>query len=239
MRKGTAIFVSLLFVGLPLFLFLLMVGSWKLYQKPVPIHVSKEPASHWQFSPYVSYSSEQQQYEDTVHIGVSVDSKQLPGLPTLIYSIFSHTKEPSRIRVSVVYIGKEVGDVYKLLECHGLVDHKERIIVIPFKLKEEFQKLIKVPSKSISYVANDANFARLLYPEIFPNLTHIISLDVDMVVKADIVELWNKLIESKQVLVASPRLIRWYKWVNDDGKKLFLQKYGKKPDLNKESFNAD
>ena len=224
--------VSLSFIGL---LLILLMLAWLTSLKPYQNNSSEQ--EYDVFGP-------EQEYDvfgpisDTVNIGVSVDAKQLPGLPTLIYSIFLHTKEPSRIRVSVVYIGKEVGDVYKLLECHGLEGHKERIIVIPFKLKEEFQKLIKVPSKSVSYVANDANFARLLYPEIFPNLTHIISLDVDTVVKADIVELWNKLIESKQVLVASPRLARWYKWVNDDGKKLFHQKYGKKPDLNKESFNA-
>ena len=72
-------------------------------------------------------------------------------------------------------------------------------------------------------------------------ISHIcISLDVDMVVKADIVELWNKLIESKQVLVSSPRLpsLQEWPWINDFGEKLFCQRYNKVPDIKKESFNA-
>ena len=118
--------VSLSFIGLLLILLMLAwMPSLKLYQN------NSSEQEYDVFGP-------EQEYDvfgpisDTVNIGVSVDAKQLPGLPTLIYSIFSHTKEPSRIRVSVVYIGKEVGDVYKLLDCHGLEGHKESIIVIKF-----------------------------------------------------------------------------------------------------------
>ena len=133
--------VSLSFIGLLLILLMLVwLTSLKPYQNNSSEHKYDVFGPEQEYDVFGPIS-------DTVNIGVSVDAKQLPGLPTLIYSIFSHTKEPSRIRVSVVYIGKEVGDVYKLLECHGLVDHKKRIIVIPFKLKEDFQKLIKVSSK--------------------------------------------------------------------------------------------
>ena len=99
--------VRLSFIGLLLILLMLAwLTSLKLYQN------NSSEQEYDTFGPISVFGP----ISDMVNIGVSVDAKQLPGLPTLIYSIFSHTKEPSRIRVSVVYTGKEVGDVYKLLE---------------------------------------------------------------------------------------------------------------------------
>ena len=44
-----------------------------------------------------------------------------------------------------------------------------------------------------------------MYCRLFPSLSHILYLDADTVVQADVTPLWDQLIQSDQLFIAAPR----------------------------------
>lgn len=62
--------------------------------------------------------------------------------------------------------------------------------------------------QDVGNLSSIANFARFSFPSLFPQLHRAIYLDADTIVRGDIVEFWEELQTSSQLLVAVPR----YTW---------------------------
>ena len=71
------------------------------------------------------------------------------------------------------------------------------------------QKLVRVYSRpeDVGNLASPANFARFQFHTLFPQLSQAIYLDADTVVLGDIAQVWRRLAESKELLVAVPRWV--------------------------------
>ena len=61
--------------------------------------------------------------------------------------------------------------------------------------------------KDVGNLASPANFARFQFHTLFPELSRAIYLDADVVVLGDIAQVWRRLAESKELLVAVPRWV--------------------------------
>ena len=60
---------------------------------------------------------------------------------------------------------------------------------------------------TVGNLASAANYVRFLLPQLLPHLHHILYLDIDILVKNDISEIWYYLMTSKKMMVAVPRYI--------------------------------
>lgn len=61
--------------------------------------------------------------------------------------------------------------------------------------------------EDVGNLASPANFARFQFHTLFPQLSQAIYLDADTVVLGDIAQVWRRLTESKELLVAVPRWV--------------------------------
>ena len=61
--------------------------------------------------------------------------------------------------------------------------------------------------EDVGNLASSANFARFLFPRLFPSLPRAIYLDADTVVQSDITLFWKQLMASDKLLLAVPRSV--------------------------------
>ncbi len=142
---------------------------------------------------------------DPVHIILSTDSEQLPGLVGVINSTLSHAKNPSGILFHVVFTGEQ-RVVESFLSCYGYKNHPQIEITI-FKasmIKEPIQVYSK--ESQVGRLASPGNFARFYFHTLFPKLSRAVYLDVDTLVIGDVAEVWKQLKSAKTLLLAAPRL---------------------------------
>ena len=155
-------------------------------------------------SPSLDPSSDLSCVLTNIHVILSTDSEQLPGLVGVVNSTLSHTLYPERIVFHIVYVGnRAVIDSY--LSCYGYKDHPQIDIVTldSGMIKEPIKVYSRV--SDVGHLASLGNFARFYFHQLFPELSHAIYLDIDVIVKGDVVEIWNQLVATEMLIVAAPR----------------------------------
>ena len=122
----------------------------------------------------------------------------------MVNSTLSHTLYPERIVFHIVFTGERaIIDSY--LRCYGYKDHPQIDIVTldSSMIKEPIKVYSRV--SDVGNLASLGNFARFYFHLLFPELSHAIYLDVDVIVLGDVVEIWNQLVAMDTLIVAAPR----------------------------------
>lgn len=151
--------------------------------------------------PWTMWTYDQSCILKPIHIILSTDSEQLPGLVAVMNSTLSHAKQPEGILFHVVFSGKRPL-IESYLSCFGYKDHPQ--IEITIFEASMIKEPVRVYSKD-SHLSSPGNFARFYFHTIFPKLSRAIYMDVDTIVLGDVAEIWNKLKRAKTFLLAVPR----------------------------------
>ncbi|XP_064405544.1 uncharacterized protein LOC135350619 [Halichondria panicea] len=175
---------------------------------------------------------------DLVHIILSTDSEQLPGLISVINSTLNHTQHSEQIVFHIVFIGERFV-IESYLSCYGYSDHPQ--IDITIFNASLITEPIKVYSKisHVGHLASTGNFARFYFHLLFPELSRAVYLDVDTVVLGDVAEVWSTLQTTNTLLVAAPRISPTYgDMLSVHVKTLFRERYQREFRSDDVTFNA-
>lgn len=158
--------------------------------------------------------------KDTIHIAVASDDNYIRGLITTVYSLLTHCRIPSNVVVHVL----DGGITHK---------HKDLIkhIVDGFNATVDFKTIDQNIFANLApwHGTGKMAYARLMAPELFPNIEHIIYCDIDIVWLIDVADLWG--LRSNQFSLQYVRDTTRRFWHNHD-EDIWLEK-------NKLSLNRD
>jgi len=135
--------------------------------------------------------------KDKINIVMSCDKNQFIGLIAIVNSILKHTNEENKLFFNFLV------DINEKPILDKLINDK-------FKIKNYFIKEIEIDNNIVdnirvnkdNNIKNNMNFARFNFENEFQNLDKIIYLDVDMIVKAPIEDLYYETINSKYPISA-------------------------------------
>ena len=143
-----------------------------------------------------------------VHIILSLDREALPGLLPLLHSLLAH-HTPSSVQLlhlHVVVSGLTEAQLLEYISCYFTLPGHVTLEVVRLD-PSLLDGLIKVytPTKQAGNLASLANYARFFFHRLFPSLKKVLYLDMDVIVQADVRELWEELCLSQNLLLAAPR----------------------------------
>ena len=141
------------------------------------------------------------------HVILSLDQYALPGLLPLINSLIKqHASSKSSLHLHVVVSGLTRNDVLEYFSCYPGLFSSVTIEMVQMD-SALLDGLIKVysPVEVTGNLSSVANFARFFFHRLFPHLKKALYLDMDIIVQADIQNLWDQLCRSQQLLLAAPR----------------------------------
>ncbi len=149
---------------------------------------------------------------DLVHIILSTDTEQLPGLIGVIDSTLNHAQHSEQIVFHIVFTGERLV-IESYLSCYGYNDYPQIDITIfnASLITEPIQVYSRI--SEVGHLASPGNFARFYFHLLFPELSRAVYLDVDTVVLGDVAEVWSKLRTADTLLVAAPRLGLLSQWL--------------------------
>lgn len=145
-----------------------------------------------------------------VHVIVSSDAEDFPGLMTLLSSLVSHSISPHRLHIHMVLAGTSEAAFRQYLQCHSPSPSLSLLDLDVVQLDPRLlEGRVRVYSseQEVGKLSSLGNFARFFFHELFPGVKKALYLDVDAVLNADIVELWRQLLASQQLLLAVPRWV--------------------------------
>ena len=118
-----------------------------------------------------------------IHVVVASDDNYFRGLITTVYSLLQHSRESSNIVVHVID-----GGITQ--------EHKELLkrAIEPFCATIEFTEINQNIFENLASWQGSGKmaYARLLAPDLFPYLKHVIYCDIDIIWRIDIADLWEQ-----------------------------------------------
>lgn len=143
-----------------------------------------------------------------IHVIISLDREHLPGLLPLLTSLLAHTSSPQTLKLHLVLSGMTDKELFQYLSCYpSLPDHVTLDVVqLDPMLLSGLVHVYSSPDQ-VGNLKSLANFGRFFFHQLFPGLERTLYLDVDVIVRGDIVELWRQLCQSKHLLMAAPRWV--------------------------------
>jgi len=143
-----------------------------------------------------------------VHIILSLDREALPGLLPLIHSLLAHHTPSSSqsLHFHVLISGLTEAQLLEYISCyHTLPDHVTlEVVQLDPSLLDGLIKVYTSPDQT-GNLASPANYARFFFHRLFPSLKRVLYLDMDVIVQADVRELWEELCLSQNLILAAPR----------------------------------
>ncbi|XP_077999267.1 uncharacterized protein LOC144452118 isoform X2 [Glandiceps talaboti] len=169
-----------------------------------------------------------------MHIVTASDANFFQGIPTLINSVRTTSKFSSRIKFHIVVCGDEsvITSLWEYLECHGISRQDENIDILSFEsyryLDEETRYAWDDMFRN-RRLRSDCNYARTYIYRLLPDVKRIIYLDVDVVAKEPVENLWRIAAKYNSPLLAVDN----NKTFEDDGfqldliSKIYSERYGR------------
>ena len=97
---------------------------------------------------------------------------------------------------------------------------------------------VHTPESVVGNLASPANYVRFFIHELFPALSRIVYVDVDVVFQADVRELWDLAAEGGKVLAAVGRPMKYRSVFDTKVRFKYRRRYGKDLRLASDTFNA-
>ena len=168
------------------------------------------------------------------------------GLPALIRSLQANTGQPSRLRVYVLsqHDKEQTSSSQHHLRCAGIVTTASSrpgpgvVAVRTFGADYVTRKLNWTRRGAHARLADSANYARILLPDLLPHLKHALYMDVDMLVLGDVAKLWSTVHGSTFPVQGVPRLLPLSRDISKPGRKTFERHTGLKFDGTAPTFNT-
>jgi lipopolysaccharide biosynthesis glycosyltransferase len=147
------------------------------------------------------------------HILMSVDKDYWVGLVTAINSILRAAQSPHLVKFHIVVSGVEKERLLSYLRCYDILlpDQVEVAEMNPDWVRGNIK--VHMDSAVVGNLASLGNFARFYFHRLFPDLTRGIYLDSDIIVKGDIFQFWDTLLDSNKILIAAKRTTPTYQSV--------------------------
>lgn len=174
---------------------------------------------------------------------MAADLTHLPGVAGVISSARAHAARAEQLRFHLVTLSEHAGAASRVLQCFGIDSHVQ-LVVMPTAWVDG---RIRVVAKAAvtGPLASPLNFARFYLPRLLPSLQHALYLDSDLVVHADLRELWGRglaVLRAGAVAVAAvPRLDAHFRYARYESKcgALFSRRYaGGQINRSAPTFNA-
>lgn len=179
--------------------------------------------------------------EEPVHVVLAADRKHLVGFLGVINSARAHTKRPQLLHFHLVVPAGTEQATSAFVRCRGLSLADGTVRVVGFDTSR-LAGIIRVQAtaKMTGNLSSPLNYARFFMPELVPGARMIAYLDVDVVVRGDLVKLARTVRLSPGLVAAAvPRELASFAYKRyPKAAKLFAQRRGKPFDPSERTFNA-
>ena len=124
-----------------------------------------------------------QNIDNPIHVVITFDRNFLPHAAAMIASVFSNMRSSDYVIIHVMHTDLTSEHQQKLCTLEKLCPLRAKVefTIVDLDLLNTFPKLKNFPV---------AAFFRLLIQDLFPDLARVIYLDVDMIVRCSLAELW-------------------------------------------------
>eukprot|EP00127_Corallochytrium_limacisporum_P004186 Clim_evm131s157 gene=Clim_evmTU131s157 len=176
------------------------------------------------------------------NIILSTDREQLPGVVGTMRSSFNHTTTEVHYNILIADDSSEE-DLWTTFRCWDATEEeidmfKRRSEIIIFDSEFLDGKFRVAPDDGISNLSSVANFVRFYFAEFFPDLDYGIYMDVDVLVLADIRQVWDALTSTDKTFVAVERA-KTFGWnIAPVVYQIYEDRYGTKYQADQKAFNA-
>ena len=147
----------------------------------------------------------------TMHVALAADAPHLPGIAGAVNSARKHSSNPHVLRFHVITRQEEMKKAVETLRCYGLHAVAPGVVITPHTQvspgnqsgTEDSIEVIGLPADwlhgRLRVLANPSitghldsplNFARFYLAALLPAVQRVIYLDADIVVRADLRQLW-------------------------------------------------
>jgi len=138
-----------------------------------------------------------------VDVVFAVDSGYVVGLRGALASLCAHLGDPGRLRVTVLHDGLPAA------VRAAVAAAAPRAEVRFSEVRDERLGVLPLPRRISPYIT-EISFARLLIPELLPDLSRVLYLDADVLVLGDVTELWDTPLDGVPVAaVVDPMVTTW------------------------------
>ena len=135
--------------------------------------------------------------QKVIPVFFTVDEKYAPYLSTAIMSLIEHTSKKYNYEINIVYSNLTL---YSRNKLERLADGKKNIKIISTKMKNNLRGISdrkETRLKADEFVP--AIYYRIFLPEMFPQYDRALYLDSDIIVLADVADLFNTDLEGNPI----------------------------------------
>ena len=154
-----------------------------------------------------------------VHVALAADSHHFQALPGAILSAANRTSAP--LAFHVIVPAEQLAAATSALECFGVATTPTpgdsaaatsapgcpSVAVLPFDSALDAPVRVVAKPDVTGNLASPLNFARFELPRLLPSLRRLLYLDPDVVVQADLLELWQRPLGEGDAVGAAPRTL--------------------------------
>lgn len=158
-----------------------------LWLAVVALHLSHRP----DFSSNMRGST-----DNKIHLVYASDDKEIPGVEASIRSVLCHASEP----VEIHYVGESPLTSLPQVHYHNLTE-----VAKQFNLEQFTNPYARTKTFELGLNSNPANYVRFIIDSLLPHAKKAMWIDVDTVVKCDVVGMFRQaLSETNYVIAAVP-----------------------------------
>lgn len=166
----------------------------------------------WQHDETKPAASRPESQGDTIHVALAADANHFAALPGAILSAVNHTSAPFSFHVLVP--PEQLASAKSALACFGvpLAAPKLAVDVLPFRPQLAAPVRVVADAAVTGNLASPLNFARFELSRLLPSLSRLLYLDADVMVQADLGELWRTDLPQGTAVGAVPRTEAHFKY---------------------------
>lgn len=178
---------------------------------------------------------------DTIHVALASDANHFAALPGAILSAVNHTSAPLSFHVLVP--PEQLASAKSALTCFGVPlasPPRLAVDVLPYRPQLAAPVRVVADAAVTGNLASPLNFARFELPRLLPSLSRLLYLDADVMVQADLGELWRTELPRDAAVGAVPRAEAHFKYKRYAAKcaALYEARRGAPLQPEKPTFNA-
>lgn len=139
-----------------------------------------------------------------IHIVVAADRPLWPGVAGVVRSALASSGTPHILRFHLVTLAEQAADARAAMSCFGV----ESQLVVHALPGDVPQQTVRVTASAAvtGHLASPLNFVRFYLPRVLPpHVERVLYLDADVVVRADLRELWAAPLAPSHAVAAVPR----------------------------------
>ena len=183
--------------------------------------------------------------QDKVNIVMCFEKSYVFGLINLLHSMYLNTAHPERLEFHVIHTksDSDIAVFTQLMACRDVFNGTStppRVNLIEFDGSMIKEDIVIYGPAEIQRLKSSANYARFYFDQLLPTVDKIVYIDVDTIVKGDIIKLMDETDMRGHVIAMCPdeKQIKYVILQTTNLPSLFFKRYYMNIDLDSQEYNA-